>query len=53
MRALRDLLDRSKHVFDFDPVFIDDALEKIIEPRALTGPGGSTRNSDVEQVGAS
>ncbi len=29
----RDLLDRSKHVYDFDPVFLDDALERIITPR--------------------
>jgi uncharacterized LabA/DUF88 family protein len=29
----RDLLERSTHVFDFDPVFLDDALNRIIVPR--------------------
>jgi hypothetical protein len=26
----RDLLERAAHVYDWDPVFLDDALDRII-----------------------
>ena len=29
----RDMLERSAHVYDFDPVFLDDALDRLIVPR--------------------
>jgi hypothetical protein len=31
----RDLLERSTHVYDWDPVFLDDALDRIIGASVL------------------